>query len=418
MNNDFVAAMRQAAQSLRAQNVVQATRLIQNALARKLAGDAEQTAVSPKPELRLIARDAESADSAARPSATRVGGAGAADLKAGFAQRARRPLGDVLRALRDGRPILEPFGPSSGARPPGMRRPSPPPMPDGAEFLRRSYSCAAGTRDYKLYVPASAKERPKGLIVMLHGCKQDPDDFALGTNMNAVAEAHGLLVAYPAQSSSANPSSCWNWFSPMDQTRDMGEPSIVAGMTRALVMEFGVDRRRVFIAGLSAGGAMAAAMAETYPDLYAAVGIHSGLAYRSANDVISAFAAMRGDFSPSPPAKPASACAGFGVRTIVFHGSADRTVVPSNAARIVAGARRHFSGRPARDIGRAVNGRNFVRTTVLSGDDIPAVEFWLIEGAGHAWSGGHLEGSFTDPRGPDASAEMARFFLTAPNLKE
>jgi poly(3-hydroxybutyrate) depolymerase len=160
---------------------------------------------------------------------------------------------------------------------------------------------------------------------------------------------------------------------------------------------------------------MAAAMAKTYSDLYAAVGIHSGLAYRSANDVISAFAAMRGDFSPSPPAKPASACAGFGVRTIVFHGSADRAVVPSNAARIVADARRHFSGRPARDIGRAVNGRNFTRTTVLSGDGIPAVEFWLIEGAGHAWSGGRLEGSFTDPQGPDASAEMARFFLAGPN---
>jgi poly(hydroxyalkanoate) depolymerase family esterase len=422
MNNDFVTAMRQAAAFLRAQNVVQATRLIQSALARKLAGDPGQTAVGavlPKPEFRLIARDAET-DSAAKPSATRMEGGGmgagaAADLEPGVAQRARRPLGDVLRALRNGRPILEPFGPSSGARLPGMRRPSPPPIPDGAEFVRRSYSCAAGTRDYKLYVPASAKERPSGLIVMLHGCKQDPDDFALGTNMNAVAEAHGLLIAYPAQTSSANPSSCWNWFSPVHQTRDIGEPSIVAGMTQALVVEFGVDRRRVFIAGLSAGGAAAAVMAETYPDLYAAVGIHSGLAYRSANDVISAFAAMRGDFNPSPPAKPASACAGFGVRTIVFHGSADRAVVPSNAARIVADARRHFSGRPARDIGRAVNGRNFTRTTVLSGDGIPAVEFWLIEGAGHAWSGGRLEGSFTDPQGPDASAEMARFFLADPN---
>jgi hypothetical protein len=164
MNNDFVAAMRQAAESLRAQNVVQATRLIQNALARKLAGNSEQRAVgvvSPKPELRLIGRDAESADTAARPSESRTEGgrmgAGAADRKVDLAPRARRPLGDVLRALRNGHSILEPFGPSSRARLPGMRRPSPLPMPDGAKFLKRSYSCAAGRRDYKLSFPVPRK---------------------------------------------------------------------------------------------------------------------------------------------------------------------------------------------------------------------------------------------------------------------
>jgi poly(hydroxyalkanoate) depolymerase family esterase len=178
-------------------------------------------------------------------------------------------------------------------------------------------------------VPGSAKEWPNGLIVMLHGCKQDPDDFALGTNMNAVAEAHALLVAYPAQTSSANPSSCWNWFSPMGQTRDLGEPSIVAGVTRALVMEFGVDRHRVFVAGLSAGGATAAVMAGTYPDLYAAAGVIPGLLNGPPMTSSPLFAAMRGDFGPSSTAMSASASPGSSaVGTIVFHGSADRTVAP------------------------------------------------------------------------------------------
>jgi poly(hydroxyalkanoate) depolymerase family esterase len=285
--------------------------------------------------------------------------------------------------------------------------------PDGAQFLARSYACLAGSRQYKLYVPANRTNGPQGLVVMLHGCTQSPDDFAVGTDMNAIAEAHGLLVAYPAQTSIDNAGACWNWFRPGDQRRDLGEPAIIAGITRALIVEFDVDPSRVYVAGLSAGGAMAAVMGETYPELYAAIGVHSGLPYGSASDVASAFAAMRDEPGGGHP-MPRLEAGGKAMPTIVFHGSADRTVHPSNAARIIAAARaRAEEGEVRRVEGRSPGGRTYRRTIALAPDGAAAAEFWLIEGTGHAWSGGQAAGSYTDPAGPDASAEMVRFFLDA-----
>ncbi len=249
---------------------------------------------------------------------------------------------------------------------------------------------------------------------MLHGCTQNPDDFALGTGMNGLAEEHGFIVAYPGQKMSANQSACWNWFQRADQLQDAGEPSIIAGMTRALMGEHDIDAGRVYVAGLSAGGAMAAVMSATYPELYAAAGIHSGLAYRSATDLASAFAAMKG--TPVQAQRKSDAkSAKSRVRAIVFHGASDQTVHPSNAEMIVAEARMAVAG-PAKEMRQSgsAGDRAYTRTLITDARGAPHVEYWAIEGLGHAWSGGRPDGSHTDPRGPDASLEMLRFFLAGP----
>lgn len=421
MNHDFASAIRRAAGLTRASDLAEATQVIQEALARRRLAEPSSTrglddTLRPphRPLLRLVEPVGNTPEivGPTTPSPDLPG------LNRDFAgiegfpasRRPRKPLGEVLLALREGR-LRAGVGPLPGVL---LRTSQPPPIPTGAQFLARSFTCAAGTRSYKLYVPASAPDAPRGLVVMLHGCKQDPDDFATGTNMNAVAEAHGLLVAYPCQPGSANASSCWNWFNPADQIRDAGEPSIIAGITRNIIAAFRLDRQQVFVAGLSAGGAMAAVMGETYPDLYSAVGIHSGLAYRSAVDVTSAFAAMRGD-PVLPPVRARDRTGSLPrVRTIVFHGTADQTVDPSNAARIVEAASRSVvpgGARRVHAIGAA--GRTSDRLVVTGPDGSPLVECWLIDGAGHAWAGGRSDGSFTDPRGPDASAEMMRFFLNS-----
>jgi poly(hydroxyalkanoate) depolymerase family esterase len=289
-----------------------------------------------------------------------------------------------------------------------------------SSFVSRSFTNQAGTRSYKTYLPARYTGQPLPLLVMLHGCKQNPDDFAAGTRMNELAEEHGFVVVYPAQANQANASGCWNWFQPHDQQRDGGEPSIVAGITREVLARYGLDASRVYVAGLSAGGAMAAIMGTTYPDLYAAVGIHSGLAYAAASDLPSAFAAMSGNKLPgqrhsgrNPDARA--------VPTIVFHGDGDTTVHPSNGEDAMArGTRDSAHGPDAKTNGRTTveqgeaKGRRYTRTAHLDRSGKPVAEHWVVHGAGHAWSGGNAQGSFTDGTGPDASREMLRFFLQHP----
>ena len=275
-----------------------------------------------------------------------------------------------------------------------------PNSPLNPQFQQGSFTCAAGTRSYKIYVPKSLPQQRRTLIVMLHGCSQNADDFAAGTRMNEIAELEGLLIVYPNQTVKANSSGCWNWFNPRDQAFGKGEPEIIAGLTSEIVAKFEVDHDRVFIAGLSAGGAMAVIMGHAYPNLYSAIGVHSGLPYQSAHDVISAFAAMRGDAKTAPSA--------LTPRVIVFHGDADATVHPSNAYAIASAEKKCTA---VSTINSSANGRNYKRITIENDNKLPISELWMIEGAGHAWSGGSVDGSFTDTTGPDASKEMARFFL-------
>ena len=302
----------------------------------------------------------------------------------------------------------------------GFPAPAPELVPDGAKFVAGSYSNQAGSRGYKLYVPSGAHGQTLPLIVMLHGCTQSPDDFAAGTRMNAIAEEHTCLVAYPAQTSSANPSKCWNWFSPADQQREQGEPSLIAGMTRQIMRDYPVDPQRVYVAGLSAGGAAAAIMGATYPDLYAAVGVHSGLAVGAASDMPSAFAAMQGG-AAAHAASGRVPMAGQQriVPTIVFHGDQDRTVNPRNGDQVIAQARgasaTALQATATVQQGQVSGGRSYRRTLHADAQGQTVLEQWVVHGAGHAWSGGSAAGSYTDPQGPDATREMLRFFLAHPH---
>jgi poly(hydroxyalkanoate) depolymerase family esterase len=410
MNNDFVAEILRATGSLRSGDPAGATDIIQAALA---AGGLSSPATFPASRYPGTAKAEREAEAGAFIEGTLVeddaagSTSGAARLKCRRGGRLHRPLGEVLRTLNEGRKGLGFDGKLPGLKLPG-RAPDLP-LPEGAEFRDLTHACAAGVRRYRLYVPASARDGLQGLVVMLHGCTQNPEDFAAGTGMNAMADEHRLLVAYPAQTGGDNSMSCWNWFRPGDQMRGAGEPAIIAGLTESVRDEFGIARGRVFVAGLSAGGAMAAIMVETYPDLYAAAGVHSGLAYGSANDVMSAFSAMKGQAAIQR--HPARAVDEAAPRVIVFHGSADATVHPSNADRIIAGQRKAPARMERSEYPGVGAGRGYTRTVARSADGATAYEVWIVDGAPHAWSGGAPSGSYTDPHGPSASEEMVRFFL-------
>lgn len=368
-------AIRRALDAVRSSNPLEATRLIQEAL----GGSGRPETHAPQPPLPAF-QTPEILDS------------GRSRLSK---PRRREGLGKTIAALRS---FKLPFD-INGDRPDIT-------LPESPTFPKRHFACASGQREFRLFVPSCV--RPRGLIVMLHGCRQTAEDFAVGTDMNTIAEENDLLVAYPHQPSSANPMSCWNWFRPQDQVRLGGEAGIIAGLTQAVSAEFKIPKENIFVAGLSAGGAMAAVLGSIYPDLYSAVGIHSGLPYKSAHDANSAFAAMRGE-----KGNRAGANAGYGFepRLIVFHGSADQTVAAANATLLWNDAVRSKGPGDILELTVSAGGRTVDRRIFSASADVASVEQWIIHGSGHAWSGGNPRGSYTGQDGPKASVEMVRFFL-------
>jgi poly(hydroxyalkanoate) depolymerase family esterase len=270
---------------------------------------------------------------------------------------------------------------------------------------------------YRLFLPPTSEataSAPRPMVVMLHGCTQGAADFAAGTRMHALARDLGVVVLYPEQDRRANPQKCWNWFKPQHQQRGRGEPAVLAALAESVAAEHGLDTDRVYVAGLSAGGAMAEIVGRCYPDVFAAIGVHSGLPAGSAKDAMTALTAMRG-----AGARPTNqAVNGSAAPTIVFHGDADAIVHVSNGAAIAEGASKANgregagAGSACKEEGRSGMGQRYTRMVYNDAQGHARTEYWLLHGAGHAWAGGDARGSYTDPAGVDASAEMLRFFLS------
>lgn len=415
-------AMREATRLTRNGRLHEATALLQQALhqARAAADPPARADASPGEVFDVSFREVETADDPARaphvapPAASAASAANAPPAAAPPDSSAARAQSGDFHASDFVQGLIGCLGARPGA---GTHRhpthPAPADLGPG-RFIEGEFGNAAGRRSYRLYVPSTEHAAPLPLLVMLHGCHQSPEDFAAGTRMNLQAEASGCLVLYPAQAPQANASGCWNWFKREDQVRGRGEPSILADMTRDVMARHAVDPQRVYAAGLSAGGAMAAVLAVTYPDLFAAVAIHSGLACGAAQDLPSALAAMRG--MPNP-AVAADAAASSPVPTIVFHGDRDRTVHPRNGAQFStqfdAGASNAAPDAQATtERGQAAGGHAWTRILRRDASGHVVLEYWQVHGGGHAWFGGSQSGSYTDPRGPDASAQILRFLLS------
>ncbi|TVV77231.1 alpha/beta hydrolase family esterase [Sphingomonas solaris] len=326
-----------------------------------------------------------------------------------------RTIARAQKLVRTGRPfaaatalhtLLAPPPAKPRAAPKRRTKPPLPARPAPGTFVQGRHTSAQGEMIYKLYTPVGSNRRKLPLVVMLHGCGQSADDFAAGTAMNRLADEYGFLVLYPEQSRQANFGRCWNWHRPGDQVRS-GEPKTIAALTRDIAVICHAHPGRIYIAGISAGGAAAAITAAAYPELFVAVGVHSGVARGDITTLTGALGAMRsgngggtGKARTPPP-------------TIVFHGDRDKIVHPANAAGFLGHLRRSTTKPLVSRVshGRSAGGRDYTCTVHAHADDAVVLEDWVIHGSGHAWSGGSVAGSHTDPAGPDASREMIRFFL-------
>ena len=388
----------------------EASRLAQDAIQQALASASQRPDDGGAPVLQRLAASAKSqANPLNNPAfqnsmaeATRLMRSG--NLQAATAAIQAALGGAALPASPDDLNVIDVEAHEVGGEAPARPQPAPTvkPGPEG-QFISGSHTeGAAGSREYKLYIPPASFEEPLPLVVMLHGCTQNPDDFAAGTGMNEAALKRGFYVLYPAQTQHANASRCWNWFKHNHQKRGRGEPALLAGMTRDVMSRYNIDPQRVYVAGLSAGGAMAAILGDAYPDLFAAVGVHSGLATGSATNVQTALSVMQTGAAPSmrTTASPP---------TIVFHGDSDATVNPVNGEQVLAASA--GASKPETKRATSANGRDYTQRVYKESGGRVVAEHWAVHGAGHAWSGGSARGSYTDGTGPDASEEMLRFFL-------
>ncbi|MEO5579082.1 MAG: PHB depolymerase family esterase [Gemmatimonadaceae bacterium] len=302
------------------------------------------------------------------------------------------------------------------------------PATAAGKFVWREITTDGGVRRYRLYLPSGYHgKRAFPLVVMLHGCTQDADNIARGTRMNSAADARKFVIAYPEQPASANALRCWNWFAPAHQQRDRGEPALIAGITRQVMKDTNIDSARVYIAGVSAGAAMALTLMYSYPDLYAAIGMHSGIAYGVAGSVGEGVKVM-GAGAGEPGVLGGTAARVMGGRAraipaIVFHGGADAVVKVVNSGQVVSQLRdanvlagkMNAAAASAPVIQRGETSGGFHYSRLVFGSGAGVIEQWTVDELGHAWSGGSPEGTYTDARGPDATAEMLRFFLEHPH---
>lgn len=298
-----------------------------------------------------------------------------------------------------------------------------------------TYNGSAGSRPYFVYTPANYQVGTAvPLIVMLHGCTQTPADFATGTQMDALADQKQFIVIYPQQTSTYNSEECWNWFQTADQSRGSGEPAIIAGVVQTVeqnTSQWTIDTSHVYVAGMSAGAAMAVVMGATYPDIFAAIGVHSGLEYQAGTDQTSGTQALS-QGGPNPTQQGQAAYNAMGsyarvVPTIDFQGTSDYTVYPINGDQVIQQWMQtdhlasnntynaSFNSPSSTTNGQVPNGgRSYTTETWNDNSGNEVEEYWKVNGMGHAWSGGSSSGSFTDPQGPSATQAMYNFFIAHP----
>ena len=262
------------------------------------------------------------------------------------------------------------------------------------------------------------------LVVALHGCTQQIDGFRQLTALDKLAESKGFIVVFPGQTPSENSQNCWNWFKQAHMQRGSGEPSIIAGITQSIQQRYSVDTKRTYVLGFSAGGAMATVMGATYPDLYAAVGSGSGCEYNGLPCV--------GSPGPDPVVSGKAAYQAMGssaraMPVIAFQGDADTTVVPANGDRIVrewqvtddwaddGSSNGSIPVAPTSTSARQVSGgRSYTVSTYGDGRGGELIQYWVVRGMNHAWSGGCSCQQYADPSGPNEGQAMYAFFLAHP----